>query len=818
MPLAGSAGAQSTGSIKQTQSGLVASDSMTTGNTAGWTFGVSTSATGNQYNYYEDSQGLHLGVQSPSSGSWINYNAVSPFMSASLFHAVLTNPYPTSTDGVFNPGFYIGGSDYNSIIGCVGWSDPTGYYWALQTSTDAGSTWATLWQAGPSTLSNTVDCTVVTNGSNQLTVYVGGSAVFSSASMTLSMTAPFRVFFQDDSSSATMRYTTFYNYYASTSDVVTVTSAPSGDSAQLVDASNNVLASAKVATNGDAFLPVGMYAMPVTAYLKVLDPSGALVASTSAPVPIYGGDVYAVTAPTLDSTSTTLSPSPASATTGGTVTLTATVTDSGASPSSPTGSVSWSDGGAGGSFSQSTCTLSSSSSSASACQTVYTAPSTAATVTISGSYFGDPGHSSSSGSASLTVSAPALHSTAMGVSPNPSSVTAGGSMTFTASVTDIASSPTVPSGTISWSDGGKGGSFSSPTCSLQSAGAATSSCQVTYTAPSAAGSVTITASYSGDPIHSTSSGTSSLSVNAAVTYSIAKASSGLVLFDPLNDVTMSQQQLQAQGRYTYGGDAVAENAPYSFSEDSNGLHIGVQAPAYPPGTYAGFYAADLNFNQGQVFHAVMTVPSRTIPSGFYNVGLYVQTGNGYIDYIFCGSVTSSSGTFWGASIATSNNTNSAASYQSLWFDSSANQALTRSCTIVTNGSSMLKVYVDNVLVYSNSALNMQFARPLQTYLEVESSYSGAVLSGTFTDFYVTTTTAITLSNIPGGATSVKLVDQSGNTLATSPVTNGVATMDIGQDTFPLSAKIIVQRADGSTLVSSVVLALWGGDTYTVASS
>ena len=414
---------------------------------------------------------------------------------------------------------------------------------------------------------------------------------------------------------------------------------------------------------------------------------------------------------------------------------------------------------------------------------------------------------------SLTAVMSCSHPTATTVSPNPASVTVGGALTFTATVTDTGSSPSSPSGTISWSDGGAGGSFSATTCTLSSSGTGASTCQAAYTAPSTAGSVTITGTYSGDSTHATSSGTSSLSVNAAVTHTVAKQSSGLVLFDPLNDVTMSQQQLQAQGRYTYGGDAIAEKAPYSFSEDSNGFHIGVQAPATPAGTYAGFYAADLNFNQGQVFHATITAPSRTIPSGYYNTGLYVQTGNGYIDYIFCGEQTDSLGTYWGVSYATSNNTSTATNNQNLYYDSSPNQALTRSCTIVTNGSNMLKVYVDNVLVYSSTALNLMFARPFQTYLEVESSYSGAVLSGTFTDFYVTTTTSLTISNLPASASSVQLVGRSGNVLMSSPVSGGVAVLDIAGNTFPLSASIVVKDSGGNTIASSSVFALWGGDVY-----
>ena len=39
---------------------------------------------------------------------------------------------------------------------------------------------------------------------------------------------------------------------------------------------------------------VGMYALPLNAYIKVYDPSNTLVASTTNQVVIWGGDVYTV--------------------------------------------------------------------------------------------------------------------------------------------------------------------------------------------------------------------------------------------------------------------------------------------------------------------------------------------------------------------------------------------------------------------------------------------------------------------------------------------------------------------------------------------
>jgi hypothetical protein len=98
------------------------------------------------------------------------------------------------------------------------------------------------------------------------------------------------------------------------------------------------------------------------------------------------------------------------------------------------------------------------------------------------------------------------------VTPNPSTALTSSVNTFTAKVTDTSGSPTTPTGTVSWSDGGAGGSFISPTCTLAGVGSS-ASCNVFYNTSSNAGSVTINATYGGDSSHFGSSGTSSLTVN-----------------------------------------------------------------------------------------------------------------------------------------------------------------------------------------------------------------------------------------------------------------------------------------------------------------
>ena len=208
------------------------------------------------------------------------------------------------------------------------------------------------------------------------------------------------------------------------------------------------------------------------------------------------------------STATAVSPDPSSVAIGDTITYAATVTDTSASPTTPSGSVSWADGNVGGSFSNSgSCTLGTLDATSASCTVIYTPPSVAGTVTITATYTADVEHSGSSGTSTLTVS---LRTTSTTVSPNPSTAIIGNTITYTATVEDISpGSASTPTGAVSWDDGGKGGSFSSSgSCTL-----ASGSCTITYTPPSAAGSVTITATYGGDTTHSGSSGTSALTVN-----------------------------------------------------------------------------------------------------------------------------------------------------------------------------------------------------------------------------------------------------------------------------------------------------------------
>ncbi|MBI2184640.1 MAG: hypothetical protein HYU39_06745 [Thaumarchaeota archaeon] len=295
-PTIGSASA-ATAPITRVQSGLVAFDSLTTGNMDYWTFWGSAVNTPLLRDYYEDSQGLHIGVQSPYSGKWVNYAAVSPDTNAYLFHSVVTNPYSSISDGVVDVGLYVVASTSN-YVGCIAVADFSGHYWAVVQAygtTLGDATMTTLYQSPLNTMPLTQDCTIITNGDNYLKVYLGGNVVFSGSNMVMNMPTPFNAFLQIDASApGSIHYGTYLNYYATSSERVTVTNAPLDGTVQVVDSFNNVLASVPVDPDGTATMFVGMYSSPLNAFIKVYDSTNTLVASTTSTIPIWGGDTYTI--------------------------------------------------------------------------------------------------------------------------------------------------------------------------------------------------------------------------------------------------------------------------------------------------------------------------------------------------------------------------------------------------------------------------------------------------------------------------------------------------------------------------------------------
>ena len=311
-------------------------------------------------------------------------------------------------------------------------------------------------------------------------------------------------------------------------------------------------------------------------------------------------------------------------------------------------------------------------------------------------------------------------------------------------------------------------------------------------------------------------------------YSISLVKSGLAASDPLDNETKTQQQLQSNPRYwTYGGDAPLQTppAPYDFYKDPQGLHIGVQSTGNDTSgnpKWAGFYALAPGTNAA-LFHALISTPLRSIPTSnnYYENSLYVQTSinvpNAQVNYVACGSNTATYGTLWAVYSATGD-IHGATSFAQLYLDSSPNQPLTRECTIITNGSNYLKVYIDGTMVYNSTTLKLQMQEPFNAFLEPQTSYAGQLLNGIYKDYYATTVETIQVTNNPILAATVDLVDSSNHIIASAPVTSGTAILNIGQFHMPLSANIKVYDSNNNELAStSSPVGIFGGDVYKVKS-
>jgi hypothetical protein len=294
-----------------------------------------------------------------------------------------------------------------------------------------------------------------------------------------------------------------------------------------------------------------------------------------------------------------------------------------------------------------------------------------------------------------------------------------------------------------------------------------------------------------------------LPISNAQTGSLIKSSSGLVASDPLNKGISSY--------WTFGGDAPAEGAPYTYYDDSAGLHIGVEAPS--TNVWAGYFAVAENL-PFELIHVTVTAPAKTVPSGAYETGIYVQSSSGVVNYVTCTSYTNSQGTFWEV-VSALGNTQGATQYTTLYEDTSTNQPLTQDCTIITNGNNFLEVYFGSSLVYESSSLNLQISEPFQVYLEPETSYAGALLNSTFLNYYITSSQFVNVSGLPSNAALAEIINpSSGSVIASSGVSDGNATFDVGADSMPIQAVIEVFDSGNNLLASTDgSVGLYGGDVY-----
>jgi hypothetical protein len=345
------------------------------------------------------------------------------------------------------------------------------------------------------------------------------------------------------------------------------------------------------------------------------------------------------------STSVTCSPNPDADNSA--TTCTATVSDNGGATETPTGTITFSASPADGTFSATTCNLSGGS-----CHVNFT-PNTATSITITASYGGDGDHLTSSGSTTLSVKRP-TSTTLSCVSP----VLVNHGSTCTVTVTDTGGSgATTPTGTVTFSASPADGTFSATSCTLSSG-----SCSVTFT-PNTVTTITITASYGGDSVHSTSSGTSSITVHPATptiatTLSTTSVGAGGSVTD---SATLSGETSNAGGtvQYEYFTSSTCSGSATDLGSAvtvNNGNVPGSPSQQFSAaGSYGleAVYSGDSNNNGATSGCEALTITQPTAPTASYSNSNHRVTfggsgsggGSGFADsttYSYCLSSSSSS--------------------------------------------------------------------------------------------------------------------------------------------------------------------------------
>lgn len=258
------------------------------------------------FDFFQNSTGRYVGVQSPSDGLYAGFFGVTPQTQATLFHSVITTPVRTIPNNFFQNGLYVQTWDGRiNYVTCVSITGTSGTTWHV-IRTFGNFTQATQFEVLWSDLSTnqplTRDCTIITNGNNYLKVYLGGVKVYENHSIDLQMPSPFLYFIEPQNShSGSMLYGAYRDYYATKGEALTVSNLPSSASeVQLVDNTNATIGVALVnATSRSANIDIGKFHFPILANIRVVNANGTEIISSNGLQEIYGGDVYGITYPSV---------------------------------------------------------------------------------------------------------------------------------------------------------------------------------------------------------------------------------------------------------------------------------------------------------------------------------------------------------------------------------------------------------------------------------------------------------------------------------------------------------------------------------------
>jgi len=258
-------------------------------------------------------RGLALGLKSAVSGKWASYSAMSRDDYGSLFHAVLTMPKYDEMLGdkqYFSTRLVVQTSIRYAVINyvaCVIEDGPGGRETRIENgigSSNQINNVQVLWSDIRLNQPVSRDCTIITNGNNNLKVYIDNSLVYSNEHLSLQMSRPFNSHLAVLSTyPERVLYGFFKDYYSTAGENLRIINAPPNGLVKIVETlpsaagvgkTGKLLANGTVNSNGVANLNIGQYHFPLNAQIQVYNSTNSMVASTPQNISLYGGDIYSV--------------------------------------------------------------------------------------------------------------------------------------------------------------------------------------------------------------------------------------------------------------------------------------------------------------------------------------------------------------------------------------------------------------------------------------------------------------------------------------------------------------------------------------------
>ncbi|MGH3321656.1 MAG: hypothetical protein ACRDN9_16075 [Streptosporangiaceae bacterium] len=269
-----------------------------------------------------------------------------------------------------------------------------------------------------------------------------------------------------------------------------------------------------------------------------------------------------------------------------------------------------------------------------------------------------------------------------------------------------------------------------------------------------------------------------------------------------------------QDTYEFNGDADPSRA--YVRAPGHGLRVGVRR--HRGSTFRGWFAVTLAaFPASGVYHVHMARPRGNVTGAGREAETVfaVQTAStkvtGLINFIEVSSDSDSGTTAWQVDYAHGHIANS--NNRLYWRSPQSSHAATsKDITIRTDGHHQLTVWFGDRVVFRSNDLKMRIQPPFQPYLEVQAQRVAYV--STFTDFWATKSSAITLTGLRAG-THVALRTPDGVTIATARASSsGVATVRLPPPRARGRASVVLTSPGGSPVVRGP-FDYAGGDRYRV---